>query len=246
MYTYIYIYICIYRGFQELLKSKLLRIVKRMSARFTEMKSMVHSRAFHQMAATAAARSIEAFSAQLRAAKALPDGNLTSGLHSIAGGVEQLHALVSAASTHEKLTAAQSVADRAGEYVTAMMRVMRSKAHTLGLYKRTSVESKQRQHWLRNSHASLEDVMQELREGSLMMAMDSMDKTWWQLRAQFDQYFDAMDEHWAGFKTALVALDGYTGRRLPCFCLLLFLVSLRASVHCSRCSRCSTAVAPGP
>ncbi|OLP90045.1 hypothetical protein AK812_SmicGene28454 [Symbiodinium microadriaticum] len=74
------------------------------------------------------------------------------------------------------------------------------------------VRSKQRQSRLHYhaTHPSL--ALKEIQHEARRAAVSSLDRTWWQIRAQLDSYFEAMDKYWQNFKAALVSLDGYTSR----------------------------------
>ena len=200
-------------------------IVEGMSKSLVEMRQMLQTH-LHPMAASATTRSINTFlaSTALQPKTNITDShssrnlsNLSFQLDHLASKVTTLHSTLSQTLSSHKVSASQSVSDRTGEYVTTMMKVVKAKAHTLGIHKNAALKSKERQHWLR-SHSTtsvkelLLEMQDEFHEDTMKLAMDSIDKTWWMLRSKLDMYFDVMEEYWGAFKSALVALDEYTDR----------------------------------
>ncbi|CAK9012016.1 Uncharacterized protein SCF082_LOCUS11344 [Durusdinium trenchii] len=190
-------------------------IVQGMTRSLDEMKQMVQSAQMHPLEATATTRTINTFLAHARSTgnSDLNASNLSSHLGHMSSRVQKLRALVSE-TTSRKLTSSQYTAVNVAEYVKSMTEVMRSKAHTLGVFHHRAVKSKEKHHWLHKHAAekSAEDILAEAQEDSIMLSLSSIDKTWWQLRATFDLYFADTEDYLGAFKNALVALDGYTER----------------------------------
>ncbi|CAK9022457.1 unnamed protein product [Durusdinium trenchii] len=186
-----------------------------MTRSLDEMKQMVQSAQMHPLEATATTRTINTFLAHARSTgnSDLNASNLSSHLGHMSSRVQKLRALVSE-TTSRKLTSSQYTAVNVAEYVKSMTEVMRSKAHTLGVFHHRAVKSKEKHHWLHKHAAekSAEDILAEAQEDSIMLSLSSIDKTWWQLRATFDLYFADTEDYLGVFKNALVALDGYTER----------------------------------
>lgn len=178
-----------------------------------EMKQMIQRARMHPLTAAATTRSIDSFLAHFHEDTEAQAANLSSHLEHMSKKVRRLHSLVRV-TTSEQMSESQYVAENVAEYVKSMTEVMKTKAHQLGIFHHSAARSKERQLWLRSqaTDTRLEDVLAEVRGKSIMLAMDSMDKTWWQLRAKFDSYFDSTEDHLAAFKTALEALDSYTDR----------------------------------
>lgn len=183
-----------------------------------EMQSLL-SGSFPASSRTAAMRSLQAFQIRLQrlrmarpsVASAANGTSISESLTALSSEVQKLRAAVGSASARG-LSNSQAVAKKTADYVHSMNQVWKSKAHQLGVYRRVASRSKQRQSRLHYhaTHPSL--ALKEIQHEARRAAVSSLDRTWWQIRAQLDSYFEAMDKYWQNFKAALVSLDGYTSR----------------------------------
>ncbi|CAE7344507.1 unnamed protein product [Symbiodinium natans] len=201
-----------------LLETNYAEVIAGLHQSFLEMQGLAQtSAALSPTAAAATRRSLEAFISR----RSINGGNhsrrnsshLKAGLDNLVGEVSLLHTHMSRSHSLQ-LSNSEVVAQKAAEYAREMNRVWKSKAHILGLHRHATARSKRRQTWIREHamKAKRSLMASDFREEAQRTAIVGLDKTWWEIRAQLDKYFEAMDKHSTTYKAVLVALDDYTSR----------------------------------
>jgi len=158
------------------------RVVRQgIQAGMAEIQSMVRDNSFDKRSTVATTRALQNFAGRWKGRK--PEGgNISTNLMALALDVKQLHA--TASGSKRKASAAEDIQQSTLRYADTLQSLLKDKARTLGVY---SKHSKMHAAWKLKS----KDILAELQDQATQEALQFLDSSWWQFRADFDEYLGA-------------------------------------------------------
>ena len=176
------------------------------TTRFQEMRTMAASLPLNLAASSASQRAVTSFSSRMKEMREAIDFtrvNASLQCKGMAEEVHDLHRMLLHLTSTQGLTSAQSVQRSSAEYVRHMNGILKTKAHTLGIYRHASLrrEGREGREGL-HGVVKMSELLVAVQEQSLSSVLQALDSTWWQLRRELDRYLDAIEacgRHGLGF-----------------------------------------------
>ncbi|CAE8698862.1 unnamed protein product, partial [Polarella glacialis] len=182
-----------------------------MDGMFLEMSQMLSTEVTLSSRSTAS-RALDHFSALFDDSQGFQGGNASTLMPLLLHETENLHSVISLASSDRPSSAAQ-VASRSASLLGEMQKTLKARVHVIGVYHTLAQDAKARQSSLttmaRQAVTSADALHESRHESTLSLLLD-LDRTWWALREHLDNYIEKSGEQTKAYKSSFMLLDSYT------------------------------------